>query len=224
MSFSRSLKARAHDIWEACYQHPFVQRLGQGTLDKETFTFYLLQDYLYLIEYAKVFAMGAVKAHDEATMLNFSRIQYFTLEKEMDVHRRYMADFGISTETVRQVRSALYNRTYTANMQAIGATGDLASLLAAVLPCAWTYADFAVRLKREYGDGLADNIYRSWIETYAGEAFADSFVWIFDTLDALVSGKNEQEKERLVRIFISCMEFEYLFWDMAYKREMGFKL
>lgn len=74
MSFSRSLKEKAIKVWEDGYNHPFVQELGAGTLDKEKFKFYLLQDYLYLLEYAKVFAMAMVKADDEKMLSNLSSI------------------------------------------------------------------------------------------------------------------------------------------------------
>ena len=56
MSFSRGLKSKAEKVWEDGYNHPFVQEIGKGILDREKFKFYLLQDYLYLLQYAKVFA------------------------------------------------------------------------------------------------------------------------------------------------------------------------
>ena len=58
MSFSETLKEKAGKVWEECYKHPFLQELGMGTLEKEKFKFYLIQDYQYLMEYAKVFAAG----------------------------------------------------------------------------------------------------------------------------------------------------------------------
>ena len=142
MSFSRSLKQRAAKVWEDGYQHPFVQELGRGTLDREKFKFYLLQDYLYLLQYAKVFATAAIKADTEEVMTRFTKIQYFILANEMDLHRDYMAEFGINPADVADVKASLYNRTYTANMLAIGHTGGLAEILATVFPCAWTYSDW----------------------------------------------------------------------------------
>ncbi|MDO5715270.1 MAG: thiaminase II [Tissierellia bacterium] len=224
MSFSKSLKERANEIWEAAYQHPFVQELGKGTLPKEKFQFYLLQDYEYLKQYAKAFAMGAVRAKDEELIREFTKTQYYLLEGEMDLHREYMASFGISEEEMDQVKSSLYNRTYTANMQAIGQTGDLLDLLMTLFPCAWTYGDFATRLKEDYPEEYENNFYRSWIDTYAGEDFINSYQWFYDAIDEMVAEKTEEEKEELLSIFISSVEFEYLFWDMAYKMEMGYKL
>jgi len=222
MSFSRGLKARAAKVWEDGYNHPFVQELGKGTLDKEKFKFYLLQDYLYLLQYAKVFATAALKSDTEELMTGFTRSQYYILANEMDVHREYMKGFGITQAEAISVKSSLYNRSYTANMLSYGLTGGLAEVLAAVFPCAWTYADYGKRLKEQYADKLEGNFYKTWIETYASAGFSDSFEWFYDALDNLVSGMTVEQRGKIEDIFISSVEFEYLFWDMAYKRRMSY--
>lgn len=221
MSFSRGLKARAGKVWEEGYRHPFVQGLGQGTLERETFRFYLLQDYRYLLSYAKVFALGALKADTEKLMAQFTAMQQATLA-EMDLHRAYMTEYGVTPEQMQAVKPSLFNRAYTANMLAAGQQGGAAELIAAVFPCAWTYADYGKRLKADYADRLDGNHYKSWIETYAGEAFSASFEWMYDALDDLCEGKTEEELRKVEAAFVSSVEFEYLFWDMAYRREMSY--
>ena len=222
MSFSRGLKEKAAKVWEEGYNHPFLQELAGGTLDKETFKFYLLQDYLYLLQYAKVFATAAIKSDTEELMTRFSKIQFFILANEMDLHREYMSKFAIKPEEVPDVKPSLYNRTYTANMLALGQTGGLAEMLATVFPCAWTYSDWARRLKAQYAAQLEGNFYKSWIEKYASDEFLESFEWFYDTLDSLVENMSDAQRERIVDIFVSSVEFEYLFWEMAYKRQMSY--
>jgi thiaminase/transcriptional activator TenA len=222
MSFSRGLKERAAKVWEEGYNHPFVQELGRGTLDREKFKFYLLQDYQYLLQYAKVFAIAAVKSDTEELMANFSTTQYAILAHEMNVHREYMAGFGVTREEMLAVKPSLYNNAYTANMIAHGQTGGLAEILAAVFPCAWTYADYAKRLKEQYAANLEGNFYKTWIENYAGDEFSHSFEWFYGALDNLVSNMTDRQREKITEIFISSVEFEYLFWDMAYKRQMSY--
>ena len=223
MSFSRSLKEKAIKVWEDGYNHPFVQELGAGTLDKEKFKFYLLQDYLYLLEYAKVFAMAMVKADDEKMLSNLSSITKSIFVDEMEVHRTYMKEFGITEDEVVNVKASLFNRTYTANMLATAQKGDLAETLATVFPCAWTYCDYGKRLKEQYKNNLEDNFYKSWIETYAGYEFEESFEWFYDAIDELVKNKTDKEKRKIEEIFISSVEFEYMFWEMAYNKEMSYK-
>ena len=222
MSFSQNLKAKAEQVWEAGYQHPFVQGIGQGTLNKESFKFYLLQDYLYLIQYAKVFALGALKSDTVETMRKFSESQYFTINGELGLHQEYMKKFGITPEEVANVKPSLFNSAYTANMLAQGQTGGLAELIATVFPCAWTYGEYGQRLKEQYAEQLEDNYYKSWIEMYASQEFEDSFQWFFPTLDRLVENMSDEEKAKIEAIFIQSVEFEYLFWDMAYKQQMSF--
>ena len=222
MSFSKGLRAKASVVWEDGYNHPFVQELGKGTLDQEKFKFYLLQDYLYLLQYAKVFAIAAVKSDTEEMMTGFTKSQYFILANEMDIHRGYMAGFGITPEEVQSVRSSLFNRSYTANMLHYGLTGGLAEVLAAVFPCAWTYADYGARLKEQYADRLEGNFYKTWIESYASAEFFESFQWFYDALDEMVADMSDKRRKMIEEIFISSVEFEYLFWDMAYKRQMSY--
>lgn len=221
MSFAKTLKEQCYDVWEACYRHPFVQEIGQGVLNPETFMFYLKQDYKYLLEYAKVFAIGVTRAQDESVMKNLSLTQKAVLD-EMDNHRAYMQRNGISLAEAEATKPSLFNRAYTANMINAGFQGGLLELLLAVFPCAWTYHDFAVRLKQDYAEGIDSNPYRNWIEAYAGNEFGDSFKWFFTAIDDLCKGKTQQELEALVDVFRSSVEFEYLFWDMSYKRQMSF--
>ncbi|MDR1974037.1 MAG: thiaminase II [Bacteroidales bacterium] len=224
MKFSEQLRERAHKVWEDGYNHPFVQEIGKGTLDKEKFKFYLLQDYLYLMQYAKVFALAVVKAKDEDTMRWLTGVQNLIFNTEMDLHRGYMTSYGIKSEEVANVKSSLYNRTYTANLLATAQTGDLLDILVAVYPCCCTYSDYAIRLKNEYGHLLESNFYKSWIDNYSQEEYAEFCNWFDDKIEELVANKTEAEKERLIDIFVSGVEFEYLFWDMGYKMEMGYKL
>ena len=58
---SRMIDA-TEEIWENCHRHPFVQGIADGSLDHEKFCFYMLQDYVYLFDYARVFAIGVAKA------------------------------------------------------------------------------------------------------------------------------------------------------------------
>jgi thiaminase/transcriptional activator TenA len=222
MSFSQSLKEKTKSVWEDCYYHPFVQKIGNGTLDKDVFMFYLKQDYKYLIEYAKVFALGAMKASEEKLIVNFTSSQKAVLD-EMDIHRSYMTAYGISNEEAENSSASLFNIAYISNMMVVGLNNGVLELMAALLPCAWSYYDFACRLRKDFKDNFESNYYKSWIETYSSKEFHESFSWFFPAMDKLLDDKNEKERLRIVDIFRSSMEFEYLFWDMSYKRQLSYK-
>jgi len=143
---------------------------------------------------------------------------------EMQVHKEYMQEFGITKEEAENVKASLFSKAYTANMLAVAQKEGLLEILATVFPCAWTYYDYAKRLKEQYKDILEGNFYKSWIQMYSGEVFEQSFEWFFDAVDKLALDKSQKEKEKIEDIFISSVEFEYMFWDMAYKKEMSYKL
>ena len=224
MSFSRNLKSSCEKIWEDGYNHPFVQELGKGILSKEKFKFYLLQDYIYLFEYAKIFALATVKSKNKKLITNFSKTQYEIINIELNIHKKYMRKFGISEKEINCAKPSLFNKAYTSSMISYGLTGNLAEILAAVFPCAWTYYDYATRLRKKYNNLLEKNFYKSWILNYSSEQFLDSFEWFYDTLDELVSNMTELQRKNIQEIFSSSIEFEYLFWDMSYKQQMGYKI
>lgn len=221
MSFSRQLKSAAERVWEDGYRHPFVQGLGSGALEKDSFKFYLIQDYKYLLKYAKVFALGALKADSESLMAKFTRTQNDILNMEMNLHRAYMKSFDISEEEAESAKSSLFNNAYTANMLAEGYSGGCAEIIAAVFPCGWTYYDYAVRLKEDYSSSDS-NFYKSWLDMYSSDEFKASFDWFFEELDRLCESKSPAELEKITEIFVSSVEFEYLFWDMSYKKQISY--
>ena len=221
MSFTKSLKEKTRSVWEDCYNHPFVQKIGNGTLDREVFKFYISQDYKYLHEYAKVFALGALKATDERMLNNFTLFQKAVVD-EINQQRNYLESFGISKPEADATVPSLFNKAYTSFMMAVGYNGGLLELLAAVLPCAWSYYDFGCRLKEDYKDNLENNYYKNWIVGYASDELFETFEWFFPAMDKLCEHKSEVELEKIANIFKSSMEFEYLFWDMAYNKKMSY--
>ncbi|MDO4594518.1 MAG: thiaminase II [Tissierellia bacterium] len=222
MSFSHNLKENCKDIWEKCYNHPFLRELGEGVLDKDKFKFYLIQDYHYLLEYAKVYALAVVKTDDNKLAELFTKNQEYLLLGERKLHLEYMKKFNVTDEQLKNTPSSLLNKAYTANMFDVGIKGDLCQLLATVFPCAWTYGDFGKRLKQEFKGNLENNYFKSWIETYSSDEFNDGYEWFFDTMDNLVADKDDNYKKKIIDIFRSSVEFEYLFWQMAYNMEMSY--
>ena len=144
MRTTQRLYEAAHPIWEQCHDHPFVRGIGDGSLDLEKFRWFLLQDYLYLFDYARVFAYGVVKARAPGLMRTFSANVDAILGGEMKVHRAYMARLGITEEQVFSVQPALSNLSYTHYMLSCAAAGGPAEIIAAILSCSWSYAEIEI--------------------------------------------------------------------------------
>ncbi|MBK0006953.1 MULTISPECIES: thiaminase II [Priestia] len=218
MKFSERLYEKLQPIWRQNHNHPFVQGMGDGTLEKEKFRFYMIQDYLYLIDYAKLFAIGAMKAIDLQTMGKFAALLDSTLNEEMSLHREYAKKFEISEKELEKAQPSPTTLAYTHYMLHVGQSGTLAELVAALLPCMWSYWEIGKELSEK--PGAENEFYREWIEMYSSEEFGELATWCINLFDSLTEDKSEAELEKLEEIFLNTTRFEYMFWDMAYKEAM----
>ena len=215
-SVSERLRQAAAPIWEKCLHHPFVTAIGDGTLPVEKFQYFMLQDYLYLFDYAKVFALGVVKAQDRALMQTFSQNVNAILNGEMNIHRAYMQRLGITEEQVSAVKPALDNVSYTHYMLAVADMGGPAEIVASILACSWSYAEIGQALARI--PGAAEHpFYGEWIQGYASEDYAAGNQALIELTDTLSQGMTEAEIARLEDIFVNCSRYELGFWDMAWE-------
>ena len=167
---SELLRQKVAGIWEAQHQHPFVRGIGDGTLGLERFQFWLRQDYVFLIEYARLLALATARSPDLETMTRFATLLKETVETEMNLHRVYAAEFGISHEQLEREPTAPTTRGYTDFLLRVAATGDFAELVAALLPCMWAFSEIGRRLAMQ--PAPSENRYARWIAMYSSREFA----------------------------------------------------
>lgn len=216
MTVSQRLREAARPIWDRCLRHPFVTGIGDGTLPVEKFQYFMLQDYLYLFDYARVFALGVVKAREAALMRTFARNVDAILGGEMNIHRAYMARLGISEEQVLAVKPALDNLSYTHYMLSVAERGGPAEIVAAILACSWSYAEIGTALAAI--PGAADHsFYGEWIQGYASEDYGETNRALIELMDSLAAEAPEAELAHLTEIFVNCSRYELGFWDMAWE-------
>jgi thiaminase/transcriptional activator TenA len=217
MRFSDHLRITAHPIWQAQHEHPFVRGIGDGTLDSERFSIWLRQDYLFLIDYAKFFAAAVMRAPDLAAMTTFAQLLHEILHREMELHRSYCAEFGISPQDLEQSRKLPTTQGYTDFLLRMGTTTNYIELLGTLLPCMWGYAEVGQRLAQQ---GLpADPRYRRWINVYADPEFAELAEWCRQLVDRACDNISADRVERVENAFITSSRYELAFWDMAWKKE-----
>ncbi|WP_438448169.1 thiaminase II [Gorillibacterium sp. sgz5001074] len=216
--FSQVLYERAKPIWEASHKHPFLTELRDGTLSPDRFAYYMKQDYVYLIDYAKIFAWASIKARDLETMGMFARLLDNTLNVEMELHRQYAEKFGVTREELEATRPSPTTVAYTKYLLDAAGSGSLAELTAVLLPCMWSYWEIGTRFNAY--PGAADHpLYGEWVMMYASPEFGELAEWCIELMDRLAEGLPERELDGLVDRFNMASRFEYLFWDMAYRRE-----
>lgn len=213
--FSAQLRVRSARIWRIIENHPFLRELHAGTLPMNRFTYFILQDYVYLLDFAQVLCHGGAKSPDLETLELFCRHALGAVEVERSFHASFGKTLGLSHKQLDAVPKGPVTQGYIGHLQSVARGGSLGELVAAVLPCYWIYG--------ETGRGLYRNrpkhpkIYREWIEIYASEAFwkpVREQIRLIDKLGARASGN---ERKRMAELFILSSRYEFLFWEQAYR-------
>lgn len=219
LSVSDRLHEAAAPVWGKCLRHPFVTGIGDGTLDAEKFRFFMLQDYLYLLDYAKVFALGVVKSRDPELMRTFARNVDAVLDGEMNIHRAYMKRLGITQEQVAAIQPALDNLSYTSYMLSVASIGTPAEIVASILACSWSYAEIGQALAKIPG-AMEHPFYGEWIQGYASEEYAATNDALIHLMNELAKNAPEEQLKYLTEIFVNCSRYELGFWDMAWEMRL----
>ncbi|MFD2657650.1 thiaminase II [Gracilibacillus thailandensis] len=216
--FTDRLWNRVEPVWNSYLEHPFVKGLGDGTLEQEKFKHWLKQDYVYLIDYARLFAIGSSKAEDLDKMVTFAKLLHGVLDVEMDLHRNYAAEFGISKEELEATEASAITTAYTSYMLNLSQRGGVENVVASVLACEWSY-NFIGKSLAKWPGALDDNFYSSWVEMYSSNEFTELAEETKQLMNQIAEGKPEQELARLEEIVVKTSQFEYMFWDMVEKKE-----
>jgi thiaminase/transcriptional activator TenA len=202
--------------WQAYTCHRFVRELGAGALELESFRYYLIQDYVFLIHFARAWALAVYKSDTLEDMCQASATLNALLHQEMALHLRFCAGWGISQAQMETAPEAAANLAYTRYVLERGLSGDLLDLLVALAPCVAGYAEIGKTLASQ---ATPSNPYREWIASYAGEDY--------QCLSSAMLAQLERTAARLLtpareasclRTFRSATRLEVGFWDMALSR------
>ena len=138
MKTSERLLNASKTIWDAYNEHPFVLGIQNGTLERDKFRYYIMQDFLYLKDYAKTYAVGVAKAKSVETANLFAKY-INVMNGELDVHKGYMGKFAVTQEEIDAMKPSLDNLSYTSYMVRVAYDESEVEVLAAVLSCAYSY-------------------------------------------------------------------------------------
>ncbi len=200
--------------WDAYVRHPFVESLASGTLPPVCFRRYLTQDYLFLIQFSRAYALAAYKADTLEDLRAAARTLSGLLEIEMPLHVRVCAGWGIDEAAMRAEPEALETIAYTRFVLDRGHGGDLLDLEVALAPCVLGYAAIGRRL-RSAGIGHA-NPYAAWIETYAGADYQSVAAAAHDALERLWARRGAEARyPALLAVFRAATWLETAFWQMG---------
>lgn len=218
MSFARELQTRFAPLFAAVQAHPFVTGIGDGTLPRDRFRFYIEQDYIFLMEYSRVLALAVAKGRELAGMGQFAELLHTTLHVEMALHRSYAAKFGITADTLALVAAAPTTYAYTRHLLTVAYAGTIAEIGAALLPCQWGYGEIG-RALAAAGGPPDQPLYAEWIAMYAGAEYHELVERLIATFDALAAQESDAGRARLADIFLLSSRYEWAFWEMAWRQE-----
>jgi thiaminase/transcriptional activator TenA len=210
------LWAGIDDIYGAILAHPFIAGLTDGSLEREAFRFYVVQDAHYLREYARALSVAAARAPTEVDIAMFSEHAAGAIAVERTLHESFFTEFGMSEEEVSGTPMAPTNLAYTSYLLASAYGGSFPETVAAVLPCYWIYWEVGKALLER---GSPDPLYERWIETYGGEEFADVVRQVLALTDRLGPLLGPAHETRLHERFRTTSRYEWMFWEMGYRQE-----
>jgi thiaminase/transcriptional activator TenA len=213
--FSDELRREAGPVWNAQFEHPFIRGIADGTLDPDRFRHFIRQDYVFLIGYARVLSLASARAPRLEWQQRFARLAVETLETEMELHRAYAGEWGISRAELEAEPATPTTRRYVDFLLETASRDDFAELVAALLPCLWGYSELGLRLAA----GEHALRYASWIELYADEEFASLAAWCRGVVDSVAAGLGEEARSRMRTAFLACSRFELAFWETAWHLE-----
>ncbi len=218
MGFCDYIEHAALPVRQAILAHPFVAGVGDGTLPLDKFKHYVLQDYVYLIDYSRVLALASARAPDLESMGWFAKLLDETLNTEMELHRSYCAEFGITREELDATRGAPTTVGYTSYLLKVAYQGTFPELVAGLLPCQWGYWEIGEHLAG-LGKPVCAPLYSQWIEMYTSAEFGKLARTIRSMADSLGSRVGPDELTAMSEAYLTSLRFEHKFWDMAYYLE-----
>jgi thiaminase/transcriptional activator TenA len=205
---SQQLFALGQPTLERQLAHPTVRGIAAGDLELPRFRAWLVQDYLFLLDYVRLFALAAARAPDTDTLGRLVDLAHSTFHQELSLHRGYAAEFGLGEADLDRAEKS---PTYTDFLLRTAATADFAEVLAALLPCMWGYSELGRAMAAK---GMpAEPRYRRWIETYADPGFAALAGWCADLLDRAADGLPAARLAACERAFLASLRHELAFWD-----------
>jgi thiaminase/transcriptional activator TenA len=173
------------------------------------------QDYLFLIDYCRVLAIASAKSPGFVAMGHFAALLDETLNSEMDLHRGFCADFGITESELEATTPEPATIAYTDHLLRSAYDGGIQELSAALLPCQWGY-DAIGRLLEHRERPDANSFHSRWVVGYCDPEYRKLTGWLKEFVDDLGAVAPADQKQRMHAAFRASTRYEYLFWDAAW--------
>ncbi|MDE2712575.1 MAG: thiaminase II [Acidobacteriota bacterium] len=215
--FTSRLWAGIDSIYRDILRHPFLDGLADGSLDRQVFRFYVLEDALYLHEFARAVAtLGGKAPHPDITAA-LCGDAVATIEAEREQLGQFISELGGSRDELFVRQPAPTNRAYTSYFLSQVHSKPFHEGLAAILPCYWIYAEVGKELLKR--PPSPDPLFRRWIESYGSEEYDAVVQRVVDLTDDVAEGLGPDARKAMAQHFAMSSRYEWMFWDMAWRQE-----
>ncbi len=214
MSFSTEVWQRNLDLYQKTLALPFNQELAAGTLSREAFSHYVIQDAHYLEAYGRALAICAAKAFSADEVIQFTEAAKIAIVVERSLHNGFMQNFGISKAQFETTPLSLACHHYTSYLTAVAWSESYPVVLASLLPCFWIYAEVGQDI---VDNSVPNNPYQAWVDTYAGEEFHNAVRAVIDTVDRIAERCDADTRAKMHAAYTYAAKLEWLFWDSAHQ-------
>ncbi len=213
------LRHDAGDAWERYVRHPFVLALADGSLPQPAFQHYLKQDYLFLIHFARAYALAGFKSSSLEELRAASAAVSAIVDVEMPLHVKYCAEWGLSEARMQDEPEDLETMAYTRFVLERGLAGDRLDLDVALIPCVVGYAEVVERLLADPATKRDGNPYGAWLDAYASTEYRALAAGAIANLDRLAAARGgEARYPELLATFVAATRLEEAFWEMGWRR------
>jgi thiaminase/transcriptional activator TenA len=214
--FSGELWRAIGPIYDAILAHPFLTGLTDGSLSREQFQHYIVQDAIYLRDFARALSIAAARAPGNAALAMFASHAMDTMSAEGALHDTFFVEFGLTRAEVEQTPPSPTTLAYTSYLLRMAFSGDYAQVLGTLLPCYWIYQEVGLALLAQ---GSPDPLYQQWIATYGGEEYGAIVEAVLDEMDRAGEGLTPAQKVAVQECFVTASRLEWMFWDMGWRLE-----
>jgi len=216
MKFTESLWASIESIYDRILKHPFIRGLTEGSLEEEAFRFYVIQDALYLKDFARGLALLGAKAPRDQWLMMFVEHARDVITVERALHRIFFADWQLTDEDIDSTPIAPNNLLYTSYLLRIAYERTFPEILGCFLPCYWIYWEVGKELEKR---GSPKDLFRRWIQTYSSEQYASIVRQVLEVVDRVAVGLRDDDLKSIQNHFMVTSKLEYLFWDMGFHKQ-----
>ena len=213
MNFVDICIADSLPIWKSCLQSEFLTKMADGTLDLNCFRDYIVDDSLYLRQYAKVFAWGIIGTEDPEAMRTFYSFLSFVNEGEGSTRLQYLEKFQLPDAQVQKLSQRPENKAYTDFMLKVSREGAPECMMAS-LPCTLSYGWIFTRMLQAHPE-IRETFYWPMVRDYAESGYAEICERWMEFGNKVCQGLPQSRLDRCLEIFRECSRLELGFWEMS---------